>query len=87
MAHSQPFPPTKLASFMTAHGLRVPLMADFASVSRRHLYNVQTGDADPTRHVMVEVARACSILLRRKVRVAELFDLDDEADVRAESAR
>jgi predicted transcriptional regulator len=69
---------TRLADFMDARRLRAHIIADMAEVSRRHVINLRFGKCDPTRNVMVKIARACSASLKRKVRVAELFDLGDE---------
>lgn len=54
------------------------VIADAANVSRRYIYQLRHGAHEPTLGVMVRIARACSILLDRRVRVAELFDLGDD---------
>jgi predicted transcriptional regulator len=69
---------TRFAEFMDARQLRAQIIADMAEVSRRHVYMLRSGQSDPTRGVMVRLARACSVSLNRKVHVAELFDLGDE---------
>jgi len=46
-----------------------------AGISRQHLLRLRNGAAEPTRGVMVNLAAACTRLLRKKVEIADLFEL------------
>ena len=70
-------PSSKLDTFMLAHGLKPAQLARVAYVSRQHLMRVRTGEDDPSRHVMVRLMMACTLILHRRVRLDELFDLTD----------
>lgn len=69
---------TRLAQFISDAGLQMNALADASEISRRHLYMLRGGECEPTRGVMVRIARACSVFVNRKVRVVELFDLGDD---------
>jgi hypothetical protein len=62
---------------MRQHGIRPANLARVAYVSRQHLGRVRAGKDDPSRHVMVRLAMACTLILHRRVRMDELFDLTD----------
>jgi DNA-binding phage protein len=68
---------TRLDTFIKANAIRPATLARTAYVSRQHLMRVRTGRGDPTRHVMVRLMMACTLILRRRVRMDELFDLTD----------
>jgi hypothetical protein len=72
---------TKLDAFLKANGVKPSLVARDAGVSRQHLYHLRIGAVDPTRHVMVALATACRRIMRRPVRVADLFDLGEELSI------
>jgi hypothetical protein len=55
-------------------------LADASHVSRRYLVELCAGRCDPTRGMMLKVARAISYTLARPVEVGELFDLDLRLD-------
>ena len=67
--------PTRLDSFMVTNGIQPALLARATPVSRQHLLRLRQGAQDPTRGMMVEIARACGDILGRRVFIAELFDL------------
>jgi plasmid maintenance system antidote protein VapI len=67
---------TKLARFMRQERFTTMFLADAASVSRRYLVELCAGRCDPTRGMMLRIARAISCTLGRSVEVAEVFDLD-----------
>jgi hypothetical protein len=54
-------------------------LADVAVVSRRYVH-MCAGRCEPTRAMMVRVARAVSYTVGRRVEVAELFDLELELE-------
>jgi len=62
---------------MRANGIRPAQLARVAYISRQHLLRIRTGEDDPTRHVMARLMMACTMILRRRVRMDELFDLTD----------
>ncbi|MDP9194669.1 MAG: helix-turn-helix transcriptional regulator [Acidobacteriota bacterium] len=68
---------TRLDTFMKARGIKPAKLARVAYISRQHLMRVRTGEGDPTRHVMVRLMMACTLILHRKIRMDELFDLTD----------
>lgn len=74
-------PATPLGAFIRSRGLSVRLVAEGASISRQHLFRLRNGTGEPTRPVMVRVARACSRLSGIRVTVADLFDIETESDV------
>jgi plasmid maintenance system antidote protein VapI len=69
-----------LSHFMRREHLTVLFLADAAGVSRRHLDGLCAGTSEPTRGMMLHIARAISCTLERPVQVAELFDLDLNLD-------
>lgn len=67
----------RLDDFMKREGLTPRQLAKVALFSRQHLLRLRNGVCDPTRHVMVRLAMACTLMLRRPVMLEELFDLTD----------
>jgi len=70
-------PPTRLETFMRDSGLKPAKLARVAYLSRQQLLRIRGGEDDPTRHTMVRLMMACTLILHRKVRMDELFDLTD----------
>lgn len=70
--------PTKLDTFLAANGLRAIRVAREAKCSRQHLYRLRKGISEPTRPLMVAITRACSKLAKRRVRMLELFVLEEK---------
>lgn len=68
---------TRLETFMKTNAIRPATLARTAYVSRQHLMRVRKGEDDPTRHVMVRLAMACTLIVRRRVKMDEIFDLTD----------
>ena len=68
---------TRIERFLKATNLKPAHVADFAGISRQHLYRVRLGAAEPTRLTMIWITDACGRLLHRHVRMTELFDLGD----------
>ena len=68
---------TRLAKFMAANEITPLRLAVRAGVTAQHLGNLKAGRSDPKRPTMVALARSAGAILRRKVRVTELFDLGD----------
>jgi plasmid maintenance system antidote protein VapI len=66
---------TQFARFLRRERITPLFLADTAGVSRRYVYALCAGESDPTRRMMVRLARAISYRLQRPVEVAELFDL------------
>jgi len=68
---------TRLESFLKANSIRPSHLADYSGISRQHLFRLRFGRAEPTRKVILGIAIGCGIVLRRRVRPEELFDLGD----------
>jgi hypothetical protein len=68
---------TRLDTFMRSHDIRPAQLARVAYVSRQHLFQLREGNRDPSRHIMVRLMLACRLILRRAVRLDELFDLTE----------
>jgi hypothetical protein len=67
--------PTRLAAFIEANELKPAALAREADCSRQHLLRLRKGIAEPTRPLMVSLMAACRRLLKRRVRMSELFVL------------
>lgn len=67
---------TKLARFMRQERITTMFLADASDVSRRYLVELCAGRCDPTRGMMLRIARAISGTLGRPVEVSALFDLN-----------
>jgi hypothetical protein len=48
----------------------------YSLVSRQHINRLRRGEMEPTRRIMVLLAKGCTRILRRTVAVDELFDLE-----------
>ena len=68
---------TRLDAFLRAHDLRFAQVAREAGCSRQHLLRLRNGIAEPTRPLMVAITRACQKLTKRRVRMADLFVLEE----------
>ncbi len=68
---------TKLGLFIVVNRLRPSDVADYAGISRQYLGKLRFREAEATRPMMIRIADACTVLLRRTVTVPELFDLGD----------
>jgi transcriptional regulator with XRE-family HTH domain len=68
---------TRLAEFMATNEITRLRLAVRAGVTVQHVGNLKAGRSDPKRPTMVALARSATAILRRKVRVTELFDLGD----------
>lgn len=69
-------PATLLDVFCRKHGISTPKLADAARVSRQQTARARYGRADTTIGTAKMIAKGASVLVRRKVEVGELFDLD-----------
>jgi hypothetical protein len=68
---------TKLEAFIKTNGIRPAHLAREAGISRKHLFWLRMGRAEPTRIMMIRIAAGCSHILRRNVQVPELFAVGD----------
>jgi plasmid maintenance system antidote protein VapI len=68
---------TRLDQFVTTEHIKPRELARVAFISRQHLSRLRAGTAEPTRPVMVRLTMACTLILHRRVRLEELFDLTD----------
>ena len=67
--------PTLLARFISENGIRMGRFAEVSGVSRQHIHRLKMDQMEPTRPVMVWLTEAACYLVKRRVEVAELFDL------------
>lgn len=68
---------TRFERFIQSHALKPAHVAREAGCSRKHLFRVRKGLAEPTRPVLRAITSAVGSLLGRKVRASELFTLGD----------
>ena len=69
-------PRTKLDAFCRRHGITTPQLAAAARVSRQQANHIRKGRGDTTLNTAKMLAKGASLIIRRKVAVGELFDLD-----------
>jgi transcriptional regulator with XRE-family HTH domain len=67
---------SRLQLFIAQTGIRPARLAAESGVSRQHLLRLRKGEMEPTRPVRVAIAAGCSRLLRRRVQVSEVFELE-----------
>jgi len=67
----------RLDDFMKQNHIQPSELARVASISRQHLRRLRVGEDEPTRPVMVRLMMAATLILHRRVRLDELFDLTD----------
>ena len=67
--------PTLLARFISENGIRPGQLATISGVSRQHIYRLKMDRAEPTLPVMRWLTEGACYVLKRRVEVAELFDL------------
>jgi transcriptional regulator with XRE-family HTH domain len=65
---------TRLDQFIVAREIDPEELARLAKVSRAHLARLRSGRSEPTKDVIVRLARSCSWLTHEKVYAWELFD-------------
>ena len=68
---------SKLEAFLKANGIKPAHLARDSGVSRKHIFSLRMGTAEPTKHIMIALATSAQRILRRKVEVRELFDLEN----------
>ena len=70
---------TRLGRFLEENGIKPNELADVTGISRQHIHRLRHGRAEPTRPTMIWLTIACRRMLggKRRVRMAELFDLGD----------
>jgi transcriptional regulator with XRE-family HTH domain len=66
----------KLQQFIKERGIRPAALARVSGISRQHLLRLRKGEMEPTRPVIVALARGCRLLLCEQVRADELFYLN-----------
>jgi hypothetical protein len=67
---------TKLETFLKVNIIRPMDLHVYSLVSRQHINRLRRGEMEPTRRIMVLLAKGCTRILRRTVAVDELFDLE-----------
>lgn len=66
--------------FCRRHNISTPELATVSNISRQQVNRVRRGKADTTLGTAKMLARGASVILRRKVALGELFDLDYTVD-------
>jgi transcriptional regulator with XRE-family HTH domain len=69
---------TRLAEFMSTHGITDGRLAAAAGVAVSTVEDVRRGRTDPKRPTIVWLTGAATRLLGRQVKARELFDLGDD---------
>lgn len=67
---------TRLGTFLRDEHVVLRQLSRRAGCSRQHLYRLRHGLQEPTRPMMQRITRACTQLLQRRVRLAELFEVE-----------
>lgn len=67
----------RLGVFIRDNELKPNELADVTGISRQHLLSLRYGRREPTRPLMIWLTIACRRMLKRRVRITELFDLGD----------
>jgi predicted transcriptional regulator len=67
---------TKLEASIRSKGLKPSHVAKRAGYSRQHLLRLRQGKMEATRKCIAAITAACRSLSGRKVKAADLFDLD-----------
>jgi len=68
---------TRLHRFIEEGRIKPSALAARAGISRQRLLKLMKGAAEPTRDVMVSLTLAAGQFLRRRVFIAELFELGE----------
>ena len=68
----------RLGVFLRDNEVKPNELADVTGISRQHLLSLRYGRREPTRPLMIWLTIACRRMLKRRVRITELFDLGDE---------
>jgi hypothetical protein len=69
---------TRLDRFLRVNGVLPRWVSLRGGCSRKHLADLRAGRSEPTLGMMKRIRATCSQILRRKVRLAELFDLGED---------
>jgi len=72
---------TRLEAFRIANGIRPGELERESRVSRQFLLRVRLGQADPGRAKMLMIRDGCTRLLRRRIHLAEIFDLGEGVSI------
>lgn len=67
----------RLGVFLRDNEVKPNELADVTGISRQHLLSLRYGRKEPTRPLMIWLTIACRRMLKRRVRITELFDLGD----------
>jgi hypothetical protein len=75
---------TPLEEFMRRRGIKPAHLARESGYSRQHLLRIRRGRMEPTRRCMAALIAAVRRMTHEPIRAEELFDLENEEDVRGE---
>jgi hypothetical protein len=67
----------RLGVFLRDNKVKPNELADVTGISRQHLLSLRYGRKEPTRPLMIWLTIACRRMLKRRVRITQLFDLGD----------
>lgn len=72
--------PSRFGRFLDVNRKRLVAMrlSKESGVSRQHIYRLRYALMEPTRDVMVRLRAGASMILGRRVKMSELFDLGEE---------
>jgi len=72
---------TRLESFLGMNEIRPSHLAREAGANRQYILRLRLGTTEPTRRMMVILVTAARRILRRRVEVAEMFDLEENGRI------
>lgn len=75
---------TPLEEFMNRRGIKPAHLARESGYSRQHLLRIRMGRMEPTRRCMAALIAAVRRMTHEPIMAGELFDLENEADIRRE---
>lgn len=76
---------TPLEQFMNRRGLKPAHVARESGYSRQHLLRIRMGRMEPTRRCMAAIIAAVRRLTHEPIMAGELFQLEDDEDIRRKS--
>jgi hypothetical protein len=75
---------TPLETFIRRRGIKPAHLARESGYSRQHLLRIRMGRMEPTRRCMAAIISAIRRMTHEAVMAGELFDLENDEDVRRE---
>lgn len=72
---------TRLETYLKAWGVKPTVLARNAGISRKHLFQLRKGIAEPTRATMCKLVIAASAMRFRRVFMVEMFELTESEEL------